>query len=222
MNLKKWTIFVHMVTFFMFALVVGYQVQSSKIGEEVVVVNAQTKVSDSIINPFYEAKDEEPVLVATPVNKFANGNNWWWPTEKPYIITSYYQYRSDGFHNAIDIYSFKGYGSNVYSANNGTIVAASMGCYAGNTSCNGGRGNYIVVNHNFDNYYTIYMHLSNIVVGVGQDVEMGQIIGNIGNTGNVWPVPNSYNPYGGTHLHFGVFKGNPLNGGISINPLNLY
>ena len=215
------TVFVNIITFFLFALVIGYQVQKSKIGEELVVIESQVKVSENIANPFYEEK-QEPVVVAVPMSNIANKGIWTWPTEKPYVITSYYQYRGDGFHNAIDIYSYKGYGSNVYSANNGTVVAASMGCTAGYTSCNSGRGNFIVINHNYDNYYTIYMHLSNINVNVNDSVEAGQIIGKVGNTGNVWPVPNSYNPYGGTHLHFGVFKGNPLYGGSSINPLNLY
>lgn len=222
MKLKILTIIIHMITFFMFAVVIGYQVQKNIIGEEIVVINRETKVSENISNPFYNETKEDPIIVATPINNIDSNNNWVWPTEKPYVITSYYQYRADGFHNAIDIYSYSGYGSNVFSANNGTVVAAVMGCTAGYTSCNSGRGNYIVINHNFDNYYTIYMHLSNIEVTIDQSVEAGQIIGKVGNTGNVWPVPNSYNPYGGTHLHFGVFKENPLYGGSSINPLNLY
>lgn len=221
MKLKIYIITINMIMIFMFACVVGYQVQKSVIKEEVVVINKYTKLKEDISNPFYENVPEQ-TTVAVPIYNVANSNNWTWPTEKPYVITSYYQYRQDGFHNAIDIYSYIGYGSKVYSANNGTVVEASMGCTPGYTSCNGGRGNYIIINHNFDNYYTIYMHLSNIEVSVNQDVEVGQIIGKVGNTGNVWPVPNNYNPYGGTHLHFGVFKGNPSNGGISINPLTLY
>ena len=48
----------------------------------------------------------------------------------------------------------------------------------------------------------------------------GQKIGTMGNTGNVYPVPSSYNPYGGTHLHFSVRIGSAY--GSHINPLNLY
>lgn len=215
MKLKIFTIFINMIMFFMFALVIGYQVSKSQVKEQLVAINTNTKVQENITNPFYE--EEKTTITATPIS---NTNTWAWPTEKQYIITSYYQYRGNNFHNAIDIYSE--YGSNIYSANNGTIVGLSNNCIAGNTYCNEGKGNYIVIKHNYDNYYTIYMHLSNITVNVNQTVDKGQIIGNIGNTGNVYPIPTIYDKTAGTHLHFGVFKGNPLNDGVSINPLNLY
>lgn len=143
---------------------------------------------------------------------------WAWPTEKPYTITTYYEYRWGSFHNAIDIYV--GYGSPIYAANNGVVVTAAGGCYPGNTRCNGGRGNYIVVNHNIGGYYTMYMHLKDINVTVGQTVARGQKIATMGNTGYVVPVPYSGNPYGGTHLDFSVRMGSP--NGSTINPLNLY
>lgn len=143
---------------------------------------------------------------------------WAWPTERPYTITSYYEYRWGSFHNAIDIYV--GYGSAIYAANNGVIVTATGGCTPGNTSCNGGRGNYIVINHNAGGYYTVYMHLREINVSVGQTVARGQKIATMGNTGYVVPVPSSYNPYGGTHLDFSVRIGSP--NGSTMNPLNLY
>ena len=66
------------------------------------------------------------------------------------------------------------------------------------------------------------MHMKDIYVKEGQTVARGQKIGTMGNTGNVYPVPNSYNPYGGTHLHFGVYIGTPYAGGYTINPYNLY
>ena len=66
------------------------------------------------------------------------------------------------------------------------------------------------------------MHMKDIYVKDGQTVARGQKIGTMGNTGNVYPVPNSYNPYGGTHLHFGVYIGKPYAGGYTINPYNLY
>ena len=64
------------------------------------------------------------------------------------------------------------------------------------------------------------MHLRDIYVKEGQTVARGQRIGTMGNTGNVYPVPNSYNPYAGTHLHFAVYVGSPY--GRTINPFNLY
>ena len=143
---------------------------------------------------------------------------WAWPTDRPYTITTYFEYRWGSFHDALDIYV--GYGSSIYAANNGVVVNAVGGCSPGYTSCNGGRGNYIIVNHNAGGYYTIYMHLRDFNVSVGQTVARGQKIAAMGNTGYVVPVPSSYNPYGGTHLHFGVMVGGP--NGTPVNPLNLY
>lgn len=143
---------------------------------------------------------------------------WAWPTDKPYTITTYFEYRWGSFHDALDIYV--GYGSSIYAANNGVVVKAVGGCSPGYTRCNGGRGNYIIVNHNAGGYYTIYMHLREINVSVGQTVARGQKIATMGNTGYVVPTPSSYNPYGGTHLHFGVMVGS--SSGTPVNPLNFY
>lgn len=143
---------------------------------------------------------------------------WAWPTDRPYTITSYYEYRWGSFHDALDIYV--GHGSPIYAANNGVVYKIGTGCTPGYTSCNGKQGNYILINHNAGGYYTIYMHLKDIYVSEGQTVARGQKIASMGNTGNVYPIPSSSNPYGGTHLHFGVRVGAPY--GRTINPLNLY
>lgn len=143
---------------------------------------------------------------------------WAWPTERPYTITSYYEWRWGEFHDALDIYV--GYGSSIYAANNGVVHKIGTGCYAGNLSCNSRQGNFVIINHNAGGYYTIYMHMKDVNVSVGQTVARGQKIGTMGNTGNVYPVPSSYNPYGGTHLHFSVRIGSAY--GSHINPLRLY
>ena len=146
---------------------------------------------------------------------------WAWPTNRPYTITTYFEYRWGSFHNAIDIYV--GWGSPIYAANNGTVVAANGGCIRGDTRCNGGRGNYIIINHNIGNYYTEYMHLAYINVKAGQTVNRGQTIAAMGNTGYVVPTPAyGSNGLGGTHLHYGVWLGHPDRGGTAINPLGLY
>lgn len=141
---------------------------------------------------------------------------WAWPTERPYTITTYYGYRWGSMHAAIDI-SGAGHGSDIYAANNGTVVAASAGCAVGNAGCNGRRGNYVTINHNIGGYSTIYMHMANVNVRVGQVVSRGQKIGTMGNTGEVYPVPTSSRPYSGTHLHFAVHRN-----GSPINPMGLY
>ncbi len=145
---------------------------------------------------------------------------WAWPTKKPYTITTYYQYRWGTFHAALDIYV--GFNSPIYAANNGTVYQAKGGCVRGDTKCNGGRGNYIIINHNIKGYYTQYMHLNSINVKPGETVKRGQKIATMGNTGYCVPTPAyGSNSYKGTHLDFGVWIGVPY-AGYTINPMRLY
>lgn len=130
-----------------------------------------------------------------------NPGVWYWPTNKPYVITSYYGWRWGKLHEGLDI-SGTGYGSPIYAANNGTIEKA------GYTSIN---GNYIYINHN-NGYYSIYAHMATLNVSVGQAVSMGDKIGTMGHSGYAF----------GTHLHFSIYKGYPYLGGYSVNPLNFY
>ena len=72
------------------------------------------------------------------------------------------------------------------------------------TGFNGGRGNYIIVDHG-NGVQTLYQHLSTIEVRGGQAVRQGQRIGGVGNTG----VGT------GAHLHFEVHRN-----GVPVNPRN--
>ena len=150
-------------------------------------------------------------MANTPVS-----DGWAWPTDGGYTITTYF---SAG-HKALDI--FKGYGTNIYAANNGVVTMVKAGCIAGNLACNGRGGNYVVIKHNSSNYYTVYMHLKDIHVKVGDNVSKGQVIASLGNTGNVIPVPTAVSPYLGTHLHFCLYIGEPYRGGYAVNPMRLY
>ena len=207
----------------------------------IIIFTDNNKLNSLFINYNYVAKNDVAILNAEDNNKviykeqpapvvtnstpqntqtisnIASSDYWEWPTEKNYTITTYY---SSG-HKAIDIYSYFGNGSNIYAANNGTVSMVRGGCRVGNLSCNGRGGNYIVINHN-NGYYTVYMHLKDIRVREGDTVSRGQVIGTMGNTGNVEPVPTASSPYLGTHLHFCLYTGVPFNGGTPINPMRLY
>ena len=150
-------------------------------------------------------------MANTPVS-----DGWAWPTDGGYTITTYF---SAG-HKALDI--FKGYGTKIYAANNGVVTTVKAGCIAGNLACNGRGGNYVIIKHNSSNYYTVYMHLKDIHVKVGDNVSKGQVIASMGNTGNVIPVPTAVSPYLGTHLHFCLYIGEPYRGGYAVNPMRLY
>jgi len=78
------------------------------------------------------------------------------------------------------------------SAAGEVIVARSSGW-------NGGYGQYIVVRH-ANGTQTLYAHASQIIVGVGQRVVQGQVIGYVGSTGRST----------GAHLHFEI-RGGPRN-----------
>ena len=61
----------------------------------------------------------------------------------------------------------------------------------------GSFGAIVVLNHG-DGYYTLYGHLSEIAVAQGQEVEAGQIVGRVGDSGTSLK---------GTVLHFEIRKG---------------
>lgn len=130
-----------------------------------------------------------------------NPNIWYWPTNKPYVITSGYGWRWGKMHEGLDI-SGTGYGSPIYAANNGIVEQAGY---------NSTNGNYIYINHN-NGYYTIYAHMAKLYVKKGQAVSMGTQIGTMGSTGFST----------GTHLHFSIYKGYPYRGGVAMNPLRFY
>jgi len=192
----------------LYKVVRKYQYINGQVEDAVVVSSTELKPS---VNKIIVKGDKY-------VPEIADLSYWAWPTARPYTITTYYEWRWGAFHDALDIYV--GYNSPIYAANNGTVYKIGMGCTPGYLACNGKQGNFILINHNAGGYYTIYMHMNEIWVKEGDTVARGQQIGTMGNTGNVYPVPSSYSPYSGTHLHFGVMVGAPY--GRTINPFNLY
>jgi len=120
----------------------------------------------------------------------------------PLHISSFFGVRTDPIeggnrqHTGLD---FRGViGDKVFVTGNGKVIAADYS-YART-----GYGNCVVVDHGFG-HKTRYAHLHTISVRVGQQVQRGQQIGTIGNTGR------SIAP----HLHYEVMyrdgRVNPLN-----------
>lgn len=144
-----------------------------------------------------------------------NTGNWGWPTNRPYVITTNFEWRWGSFHNAIDI-SGTGFGSPIYASQSGTVVQTNNTCanigYYGSW-CGMSYGNYVVIQHS-NNYYTMYGHLTqDLKVNVGDTVSRGQIIGSMGSSGSST----------GTHLHFGVSIGLPHSPGSRwLSPWSLY
>ncbi|MFH1392167.1 MAG: LysM peptidoglycan-binding domain-containing protein [bacterium] len=106
---------------------------------------------------------------------------------------------SQGLHpyNAIDIANTCG--TFIYAAAAGEIIIADSDGW------NGGAGKYIKIEHP-NGTATLYAHLSQISVQVGQKIAKGQKIGLMGYTGNTRPAGPD-----GCHLHFSVYGAkNPL------------
>jgi len=97
------------------------------------------------------------------------------------------------YHKAIDIANHGG--GPILAADAGTVIAAGWDP--------SGYGRKIVIDHG-NGYMTLYAHLSVIQVSVGQRVNRGNVIGQMGSTGRST----------GTHLHFEIRRG-----GVLLNPL---
>ena len=114
------------------------------------------------------------------------------------------------FHNGIDI-----------AAPVGTPIRAAASGRVAKSAFSGGYGKHIMITHFPDGasgqkWVTVYAHLSDINVKVGDQVTTGQLIGKMGSTGNST----------GSHLHFEIHKGEyryspsaPLN---TVNPALYY
>jgi hypothetical protein len=99
----------------------------------------------------------------------------------------------DRSHRALDIAA--PLGRDVVASDNGVVILAGWSDI--------GYGLRVVIDHQVD-YTTLYGHLSEILVEEGQVVEKGQVIGQVGSTGNS----------SGPHVHFEVrdfgYLANPL------------
>lgn len=117
-------------------------------------------------------------------------------------ITSYYGNRqvpiagATSDHRAIDIGVPTG--TPVLSAGNGIVIS---------TGYNSARGYFVIIKH-ADNLYTLYQHLSRILVSRGQTVSSGKTIAKSGSSGIGT----------GPHLHFEVRKSQYY--GSEVNPLD--
>ena len=105
-------------------------------------------------------------------------------------------YRISKFHYGMDFTA--PLGTDVYATGNGTIVEV--------LASQRGLGKHVIIDHGFG-YKSIYAHLNNFNVRVGQKVQRGDIIGFVGSTG--MSVAN--------HLHYEI----KLNG-VNVDPVNYY
>ena len=121
-----------------------------------------------------------------------------WPAPSCGYVTSPYGWRVhpifgyDKFHYGVDIPAYAG--ANILASDSGTVAVATY---------SSSYGNYVMINHG-GGIYTLYAHMSTLLVSAGQSVSQGQIIGYCGSTG--WST--------GPHLHYEVRKN-----GSTVDPL---
>lgn len=100
------------------------------------------------------------------------------------------------FHTGLDFcYNYNLEVNEIYSPASGVVVFAGPMIV---------RGNAVMIDHGWG-VYTGYMHQAEILVEEGDQVETGQVIGIVGETGRV----------NGPHLHFEVWAG-----GVQVDPLD--
>lgn len=117
--------------------------------------------------------------------------NFIWPIEG--TISEAFNDSESKRHQGIDIPS--PLGTAIKASNSGTVI------YCGNTIK--GYGNLIILRHS-EEFVTVYAHNHTNLVGEGDHVETGQIIGKVGQTGRAT----------GPHLHFEIRRNN-----TAVNPL---
>lgn len=118
------------------------------------------------------------------------GAQFIWPAGG--ILTQYYAW----YHPGIDIADRSAPG--IAASDGGVVIVAG---WPDST----GYGNRVVIDHG-NGYTSLYAHLSNIYVSVGQTISRGQLIGQMGSTGRST----------GTHLHLEIrYKG------VALNPLSI-
>lgn len=162
---------------------------------------AQIAAENEEIKALEKAVAEEKARLAAENAKARvyDGGMFSWPCPSYTRISDGYGYRTDPilgtqkFHNGLDLAA--PYGSVIYAAYDGDVVAATY---------SSSMGNYIMIDHG-DGLYTIYMHASALYVSKGQSVYKGQSIAAVGSTGRST----------GNHLHFSV----RLNGSY-VDPMN--
>lgn len=135
-------------------------------------------------------------------NQVYQQGEWLWPVDpKFHYLTTLFGYDDwrKGNHSGIDIGDGGINGTNVYASKAGVVITAKDTYIPGYS-----YGKYVVIDHG-DGYSTLYGHCSAIYVTVGQQVERGEVIAAVGNTG--WST--------GPHMHFEVRVN-----GIAQDPFN--
>jgi murein DD-endopeptidase MepM/ murein hydrolase activator NlpD len=130
-------------------------------------------------------KNQKDIYISTPKG---------WPIMGR--ITSEFGKRENPIHGGMEFH----FGLDI-ATHSGTPVKATADGIVSFSGWSAGNGNLVVIEHGFG-YSTLYAHNSSNAVKVGQRIKRGDIIANVGSTGNTT----------GPHLHYEIWhNGKPVN-----------
>ena len=145
-------------------------------------------------------------------NKVAAVDGWTYPLKR-FWQSSNYGWDENRYHYAVDLAVSEG--NKVYAVANGEVISSGVywSSYNPGKSC----GGYVIqIRHNYKGsyYVSLYMHLLDGYVSVGDKVSGGQVIGTSGGgskANSKWKDTCS----GGAHLHFAMANGRSTIGSSS-------
>lgn len=164
--------------------IVGANVTEEKIENETIETESEAIVEETTN---LESKDNGVILQEIVNTEVALSN----PFKDKYTVISRFGRKGTGTHTGIDLAAISG--TNIYAAASGRIVFSGY---------KGSYGNLVIIDHG-NNIQTYYAHCSNLIKNEGEEVKQGEMIAQVGSTGNST----------GPHLHFEVRKD-----GITENP----
>ena len=140
-------------------------------------------------------------------------DGWTYPLKHFWQSSIYAEARGNVRHYAVDLAASEG--NKIYAVANGEVI--SSGVYWSKYNPGYSCGGYVIqIRHNYNGsyYVSLYMHLLDAYVSVGDKVNGGQVIGTSGGGTRAnakWKDTCS----GGAHLHFAMSNGRSLIGSSS-------
>lgn len=158
-------------------------------------INAKLALGDTIIVPDGEmapisTKKDNVYSKTVPSSSFGAPKN---PLPIRAVPQGYYIRPLVGGRKTQGIHGYNGVdlaapiGTPLLASASGTVIVSK------NSGWNGGYGMYVVISHD-NGTQTLYAHMSNVIVSVGQKLVQGQVIGNVGSSGKST----------GPHVHFEI------------------
>ncbi len=183
------------------ALIDEAELQANQLEED--IESAQGAYDDAKYREWL-ATSVPPTTSSAPSNgnagdsQIVDGINWLVPCSytrftSPFGWRIHPVYGDWRFHNGVDLAGPMG--TPIIASRSGTVITAKYSSSA---------GYYVAIDHQ-DGFETRYMHMTHYIVGVGDQVTAGQVLGYMGSTGTST----------GSHLHFSV-----LYNGVQQNPAN--